>query len=293
MSIGLIGGTYLTLLKVFPNVFAINDTTQIWTFDAGHATDYTTASTIMTVDANGAHPTGGVDGANEITNSSFTANNNSWTLTALQSATNTPAGWVVVPGNSNFVATGSAFLAMKYEAKCANSATPTVGLTSPADTSYEVYRDDGTATAANNCTAANGRVVTSLASGYPITYLYQTEAATRCATVTVGGAAAHLITNDEWMTIANDAEQQAGNWTGAAVGSGYLFAGHNDNTPAKARVASTTDTGNYRCAYTDASPGTEAPSACPTKTALGESGLVGNQVRVLTLSNGQPIWDIV
>jgi hypothetical protein len=287
LTVGFIAGSYLTLSKIFPSVFALNDTTKTWTFSTANASQFTYDASLVTVDDTGAHP---VTGVNKITNPAFATNNTGWSIAALAGST-TPTGYTLVPGNSNFVATGSAFLAMKYEAKCANSGTPTVGLTSPADTTYEVYKDDGTVTPANNCTAANSRVVTSLASGYPVAYISQTEAATRCSTVTIGGSAAHLITNDEWMTIANDAEQQAANWTGAAVGSGYLFSGHNDNTPAKARVASTTDTGNYRCAYTDASPGTEAPSACPTKIALGESGLVGNQVRVLTLSNGAPIWD--
>ena len=288
LTIGFVSGSYFTINKII-QTFALNDTTKTWSFNAGTATDYTAATTIMTVDADGTHPAGGVDGANEITNPAFVANNNSWTLTALQSATDTPAGWAVVPGNSSFVATNSAFLAMKYEAKCANSGTPTVGLTTPADATYEVYQENGVA--GDQCTAANGRVVTSLTSGYPIAYVSQTEAATRCSTVSVNSGSAHLITNDEWMTIANNAEQVPANWSLGAVGSGYLFNGHNDNGPAKARVASTTDTGDYRCAYTDTAGTTEAPTSCPTNTANNTSGTAGNQVRVLTLSNGQPIWD--
>ncbi|OQY68790.1 hypothetical protein B6D29_00285, partial [Microgenomates bacterium UTCPR1] len=85
---------------------------------------------------------------------------------------------------------------------------------------------------------------------------------------------------------------QSGNWSLGAVGSGYLYAGHNDNAPALALAASTTDTGNNACAYTDTAGTTEAPSSCPTNTANNTSGTAGNQKRVLTLSNGQYVWDI-
>ena len=128
---------------------------------------------------------------------------------------------------------------------------------------------------------------TSTATGTPWVSVDWHEAKQACKR-----AGAHLITPAEWMTIARDAEAVAGNWTGGSVGSGYLFAGHNDNAPAAAKAASATDTGNYRCAYTDTGGTTEAPSPCPTNTASGTSGTVGNQVRTLTLSNGNVIWDL-
>jgi formylglycine-generating enzyme required for sulfatase activity len=269
LTVGFIFGSYFTINKII-KILALNDTTQTWLFNAGTASDYTAASTIMTVDLNGAHPSGGVDGANEITNPSFAANNTSWSLTASQSATNTPAGWAVVPGNSSFVATNSAFLAMKYEAKIVGKA-------------------DG------NIAYNSADVAESRADGTPWVNISQTESINECKALSVGGAANHLITNDEWMTIANNAEQLNANWTGAAIGSGYLFAGHNDNVPAKAIAASTTDTGNNRCAYTDDAGGTiEAPSPCPANTDNNTSGSSlnhGYQVRVLGLSSGANIWD--
>jgi len=241
---------------------------------------------LVTVDNDGAHP---ISGVNKITNPTFASDNSSWTLYPIVGST-TPSGWIPVLGDSDFVATSAAFLVMKYEAKCANSDTPTVGLTSPADTTYEVYKENGVA--GDQCTSANSRVVTSLASGYPIAYISQTESASRCSSISVAGGSAHLITNDEWMAIANNVASQSANWTGGAIGSGYLYAGHNDAAPNKARVASTTDTGDYRCAYTDTNGTTENPSGCPTNTSNGSSGAAGNQVRVLTLSNGAYIWDL-
>lgn len=277
--IGFVLASYLALVKL-PQVFAINDTTKTWTFNTANAGNYTFDNTLVTVDDSGARP---ITGVNKLTNPAFSSDTSSWSLAAVSGST-TPAGWVIVPGNSTYSTTD--FLAMKYDAKCAATSDLTTGLTSP-DSGYHTYSDSGTA-----CTAANSKAVVSVASGYPIANISQTTSATRCGTVTVAGGAAHLITNNEYMTIARDAEGQAANWSLGAVGSGYLFAGHNDNAPALALPASTTDTGNNRCAYTDAAGTTEAPSPCPSNTANGTSGNTQNQVRVLTLSNGSPIWDI-
>lgn len=275
---GFIFVTYFTVLK-FPSVFAVNDTSKTWTFTTGNAGQFTYDTSLVTVDGT-AHP---VTGVNKVTNPSFSSDTSSWSLAAVAGST-TPAGWVVVPGNSTYSTTD--FLAMKYEAKCAATSDLTTGLTSP-DSGYHTYSDSGGA-----CTAANSKGVVSVASGYPIANITQTNSITRCSNVTVAGGAAHLITNNEWMTVARNAEAQAGNWSLGAVGSGYLYAGHNDNAPALALVASTTDTGNNACAYTDTAGTTEAPASCPTNTANNTSGTAGNQKRVLTLSNGQYIWDI-
>ncbi|MDP1710324.1 MAG: hypothetical protein Q8L46_00055, partial [candidate division WWE3 bacterium] len=276
ITVGLVAGTYFTLTEAIPRIFALNDTAKTWTFNTANAGSYTYDDTLVTVDDSGGRP---VTGVNKITNPAFVSGNSSWSVAAVP-----PSGWVEVPGSSTY--STSNFLAMKYESKCAATPDPATGLTSPA-TAYNTYDNATTA-----CTSGNSRQVVSVASGYPIANISHDTAKTYCTGVTLNGNATHLITNPEWMTVARNAEAQAGNWTGVSVGSGYLFAGHNDNVPALARVASTTDTGNYRCAYTDGAPGTEAPSTCPTNTANGQSGTAGNQVRTLSLSNGAVIWDI-
>ncbi len=273
ITVGLIAGSYLTL-KGITSIFALNDTAKTWTFNTANAGTYTYDSTLVTVDDTGAHSV-----ANKLTNPAFASNNTSWSVAAVA-----PAGWVAVPADATYSTTE--FLAMKYEAKCAATSDLTTGLTSP-DSGYHTYSDSGTA-----CTSANSKAVVSVASGYPIANVSQTNAITRCSTVSINGSATHLITNNEWMTVARNAEAQAGNWSLGSVGSGYLYAGHNDNAPALAVVASTTDTGNNACAYTDTAGTTEAPSSCPTNTANNTSGTAGNQKRVLTLSNGAYIWDI-
>ena len=275
---GFLFATYFAAVKL-PQVFALNDTTKTWTFTTENAGQFTYDTSLVTVDGT-AHP---ITGVNKVVNPAFSADTSSWSLAAVSGST-TPAGWVIVPGNSTYSTTD--FLAMKYEAKCAATSDLTTGLTAP-DSGYHTYSDSGTA-----CTEANSKGVVSVASGYPIANITQTNSITRCAAVTVAGGAAHLITNNEWMTVARNAEAQAGNWSLGSVGSGYLFAGHNDNAPALAAVASTTDTGNNACAYTDTDGTTEAPANCPTNTANNTSGTAGNQKRVFTLSNGSYVWDV-
>ncbi len=159
LTVGFIAGSYLTLSKIFPNVFALNATAKTWTFNTANSGDYTKSQidseTVVAVDNNGAHPTGGSVGANELTNPAFASDNSSWSVAAVP-----PSGWVEVPGNATFGT--SNFLAMKYEAKCAATSDPATGLTSP-DTGYNTYSDSTTP-----CTSANSRQVVSVASGYPI-----------------------------------------------------------------------------------------------------------------------------
>lgn len=254
ITTGLILGSYLALSNVIPKIFALNDTNKAWTFSTATATDYTYDSNLVTVDNTGAHP---ISTVNKFTNPAFASDNTSWSVAAVPAS-----GWVEVPGNSTYSTTN--FLSMKYEAKIQG-----------VDSGSQTY---------NSSYAAESR-----ATGTPWVNISQTNAIAECAAL---GSSYHLITNNEWMTIARNAEAVASNWTLGSVGSGYLYSGHNDNAPAGAKAASSTDTGNNRCAYTDTAGTTEAPSSCPTNTAQGTSGTAGNQVRVLTLSNSAPIWDL-
>lgn len=160
--------------------------------------------------------------------------------------------WVLVPANSTFGTPN--FWVMKYDAKCFSGTT---ALTAP-NTGYDTY-DNNT----QPCTGSYS--VGSAPGGYPIADINQTTAASYCAAI-----GAHLITNDEWQTIAWNAENVASNWSGGAVGSGYVYSGHNDNAPADALEASPDDSDGY----------------------YGETNTGGNQRRTLTLSNGSVIWDL-
>jgi len=132
----------------------------------------------------------------KLSNTGFASDNSSWSVAAVP-----PSGWVEVPGDSGTYGTSN-FLAMKYEAKCAATSDPTTGLSSP-DTGFHTYSNSSSA-----CTSANSKQVVSVASGYPIANISQTNAISYCPAVTLNGTATHLITNHEWMTIARNARHR-------------------------------------------------------------------------------------
>ncbi|MEO8691606.1 MAG: SUMF1/EgtB/PvdO family nonheme iron enzyme [Candidatus Saccharimonas sp.] len=112
-----------------------------------------------------------------------------------------------------------------------------------------------------------GTVATSQASSTPWVNITQTSAITTAAAACAG---CHLITEAEWMTLAANVLSVPSNWSSGSVGSGFIYSGHNDNSPANALAASTDDSDGYN------GTGNTAPS---------------NQKRTLQLTNGQVIWD--
>jgi prepilin-type N-terminal cleavage/methylation domain-containing protein len=174
--------------------------------------------------------------------------------------------WVLVPGNATFGTNN--FYGMKYDAACANISTG-AALTTPTDGNG--YHDNNSS--ANNCTSANGLAPAALPNAIPIVDVFQTSAASYCASI-----GAHLITNNEWQTIAWNTEGVTSNWSGGTVGSGYVYSGHNDSNPSQASVASASD--GQGCV------GTDGPSSC------GGTGSNATQLRTLTLSNGSVVWDM-
>jgi hypothetical protein len=88
------------------------------------------------------------------------------------------------------------------------------------------------------------------------------------------GAGYELISNEQWMAIARNIEQNAVNWSSGVVNSGSLNVGHADNLPAAAVLASADD--NDACINTGQS--------CSGSTW-------DSQRRTHVLSNGQVIWD--
>lgn len=148
-----------------------------------------------------------------------------------------PVGFIVVPGSATY---GTAnFCVMKYEAKNAGNNIPV-----------------------------------SQAAGTPWINIYQDRPgsnndAKEFSQNVVGCTGCHLITDGEWLTIAQNILSVPSNWSGGAVGSGYVYSGHNDNAPANALDADTNDSNGY----------------------YGETNTGGSQRRTLTLTNGEVIWD--
>ncbi|MGI5826094.1 MAG: fibronectin type III domain-containing protein [Patescibacteria group bacterium] len=290
-SAGALFGLYVLGNEVIlPRLFALDDTTNIWTFNAETADNYGYDSNLVTIDGAGAYPAAGV---NKFTNPSFTSEDiSSWSLLPVSGST-TPTGWVPVPVNAGataYMEGDQAFLVMKYSAKAWDTQAD------PPAVVADGGRDGGVGgwAGGNSQTRYEAR---SIAEGRPWVYIAQShgtefDSIEACSNISIGSTNAHLITNNEWMSIARNAEGVDANWSLGVGGSGYLFAGHNDNQPDRSLPASTTDTGDYRCAYTDVNGTVENPSPCPSNTASGTSGSTQNQVRTLTLSNGAVIWDL-
>lgn len=183
-----------------------------------------------------------------------------------------PAGFIVVPGSLTYGTDW--FCVMKYEAKVDSNGDGNGDTTYT--TGYNTWPND-TYPVGNG-----GRMLVSSASGYPLANISQTTAITDSASYTENcSTGCHLITEAEWMTIAQNVLSVPSNWSGGSVGNGFIYSGHNDNVPANALVADVNDSNSY--------VGTGNFSGDTSTT----SGMVGNsQRRTLTLTNGEVIWDL-
>ncbi len=258
ITVGLIAGVYIATYKVL-DILALDELNHNWNFVSETSPQYTTS--LSTIDNNGAHPESGI---NKISNSGFSAGSeggsaDSWTTMPIVGSS-TPAGFVPVPGNDTYMTDGSkkAFLAAQYEAKydctgdgngdtataCGAAATSGAGLD---------YRD----------LTFNKANVVSTADGAPIVHITHDQALDACPT------GYHLITNEEWMTIARNAEVQTVNWADGVVGSTVGSGGG-----LKRGNVALTDSVSYN-ATTDPDYGTSR-----------------NTKARLELSNGAQLWDL-
>lgn len=144
--------------------------------------------------------------------------------TTLSSSCAGLTGYIWVPGSAKF-GTLPGFCVMQYEAK-----------------------NDG-----------SGNAV-STATGAPWVSISQRTAQDKAQAACAG---CHLISEAEWMTIAENALFVNANWSGGVVGSGCLFRGNVGN--------------NDACSYDGGDP---------------ESGTGRNTKARFTLSNGSELWDI-
>jgi len=118
-----------------------------------------------------------------------------------------------------------------------------------------------------NQTYDSAFVPESRMTGTPWVSISQTNAIAEAATACDG---CHLMTEAEWMTIAQNVLSVPSNWNGGVVGTSYIFSGHNDNNPA-----------NSLAAAVDGDPYNGTGQSSPS-----------NQKRTLTLTNGEVIWDM-
>jgi formylglycine-generating enzyme required for sulfatase activity len=175
-------------------------------------------------------------------------------FSSLETSFFVPENWILVPGDSLYGTQD--FLAMKYEAKAWNTST------------NEVVTDGGFSIG-NSWAGGTGQTTyraKSTPDGRPWVRIAQSDAnydaiqACQDAWQQAGlpSGSTHLITNNEWMTIARNAEAQNSNWTNNEVGNGALFRGNSNS-------AASLD---------------------------GSDPLTGINTRTLNLSNGAVIWDL-
>lgn len=158
----------------------------------------------------------------------------------VSSVLNCPTGFIIVPGSGTYGT--SDFCVMKYEAKIQGN-------------------DVG------NQTYSSAFVPESRATGTPWVNISQINADTEAQTACTG---CHLMTEAEWLTIAQNVLSVPSNWNGGVVGTSYIYTGHNDNVPANPIAANANDDDGYY--------------------QTGQT--TGTQRRTLTLTNGEVIWDL-
>jgi len=167
-----------------------------------------------------------------------------------------PNNWIKVAGSGTY--STSDFWVMKYEAKYSKAGS------GKGDDAGQCYYTLGYDTwdygkTGTDCPSSwsNTNFVSS-PDGSPVAGITHNEAKTACSAI-----GAHLITNQEWMTIARNAEKQASNWSSGVVGVGCLFRGN-----------------------------VGSPDSCGYNGADPEKGTGRNAKAKLVLSNNQEIWDI-
>ena len=131
---------------------------------------------------------------------------------------------------------------------------------------YDGYRYDSPGSNTN---------VTSKSGQNPITYASTNDARYLCSSKLVDNDS-NTISGGTSMTwsihkkILRDLALNPANWSGGAIESGYIYSGHNDNSPAMTIPTSSDDSDGYF------STGNSSPS---------------NQKRTHQFSNGEIIWD--
>ena len=164
-------------------------------------------------------------------NSYSVTNNSQPTVSNITTTSNTcPTGFIPVPGSGTYSTTD--FCAMKYEAKILGN-----------DVGAQTY--------------SSSFVPDSRSTGTPWVNISQTSAIAEAQTYP-NCTGCHLITEAEWMTIAQNVLSVASNWNGGVVGTSYIPRGNSNSSAA-----------------TDAS-----------------ADLTGVNKRTLTLTNNEVIWDL-
>lgn len=119
----------------------------------------------------------------------------------------------------------------------------------------------------------NATIATSTPSNTPWVNISISDAEAKCLAI-----GQHLISNQEWMTLARAVEYDPTNWQSGAIDTGALHHGHSHGTTPTMQSANEDDF--YSCAYTTDTP-----------LLFSLCGDAGAQRRTLNLPEGEVIWD--
>ena len=173
-----------------------------------------------------------------------------------------PGEWVLVPGNSLYGTTD--FCVMKYEAKAYN-------------TTSSSFISDGGNSLSSNWADLNEIEARSVPEYGPWVFINQIDSREACDNLNNGVGTYQLITNTQWMTIARNIEQEDENWVDSngditSVGVGSLKQGN---------VGSS---GIAGASYNGPDPDYVGAGSGSNRST--------NSPAILTLSNGEEIWDL-
>jgi hypothetical protein len=110
-----------------------------------------------------------------------------------------PTWFISVPWNSDFSQPG--FCVAKYEMTYSDADTP-----------------NSTAWSRNTVIGIDWKIPSSMPNKFPISNMTQQQAINSCKLIW-----AHLITNNEWMTIARNLESNKNNWSSGQVWSWWIY----------------------------------------------------------------------
>lgn len=174
-------------------------------------------------------------------------------LSATYNLMNCPDGYISVPANPDLSI--QEFCVMKYEAKPWSDSNSN-NLVDSVEVNFLGCNEAG-------CTTKNwgtsNYIPGSNSSGNPWRMLDAETAKNECQSL---GDNYDLISNLEWMTIAENIEAQDTNWSNGTVADGCLFRGNNGED-----------------------------DSCGYDAGLIESGIGRSTKASMTLSNGEIIWD--
>jgi len=187
-----------------------------------------------------------------------------------------PEWYIPVPWNAEFMQPW--FCVAKYEMGDENITIPNTcdGMGCPSVAENTLYQTDW-----NTVKYSSTGTLVSKAWLYPIVNISQTQAIAECQRI-----GKHLITNNEWMTIARNIEANPLNWSWGVVWIGGIYRGITWENPETLWCQTKNSSGSWTRTYVSRAWSTDTTKWWSSKWADCDSK------RQHKLSNGEVIWDL-